>query len=259
MRLNRLFIAISFALAPVILDAQEISIGNDDNRPIEERIIYSNETTLHATLHTRGLGFGFKAGKIRSIYKTTNWEFEISYLRSQKQIQLLGPYFSSTSFVYGKLNDVLALRGGYEVENRIYGKPYWGGVELRWLYGFGGSLALLKPYYYAVVVAVPSSTGEYIQSTEYQTFDNHSQWIDIIGKAPFRYGFNEIKLRPGIYAKGGMCFEMGTSKTSAQSLEIGVVAEYFPQGIPMMADNPKDYFIPTLYLSFSWGSRYNNY
>ena len=259
MRLNRLFIAISFALSPVILDAQEISIGNEDNRPIEERIIYSNETTLHATINTRGLGAGFKTGKIRSIYKTTNWDFEVSYLKSQKQIQLMGPYFSSTSFVYGKLNDVLVIRGGYEVENRIYGKPYWGGVELRWLYGFGGSLALLKPYYYAVVIAVPSSTGEYVQALEHQTFENHSQWIDIIGKAPIKYGLNEIKLRPGIYAKGGMSFEIGTSKTRAQSIEFGGMVEYFPQGIPFMAENPIEYFIPTLYLSYSWGSRYNKY
>lgn len=259
MRLNRLFIAISFALAPVILDAQEISIGNEDNRPIEERIIYSNETTLHATLHSRGLGVGFKIGKIRSIYKTTNWDFEISYLRSQKQIKILGPYFSSTSFVYGKLNDVLVLRGGYEVEKRIFGKPYWGGVELRWLYGFGGSLALLKPYYYTVKVATPSSTGENIQVTDYQTFENHSQWIEIIGKAPFKYGLDGIGIRPGIYAKGGMSFEMGTSRLSAQSLEFGMVAEYFPQGLALMADNPNEYFIPTLYVSFSWGSRYNKY
>ena len=259
MRLNRLFIALSFALSPFILDAQEISIGNNENQPIEERIIYNHETTLHATIHTRGLGGGFKIGRIRSIYKTTNWDFEVSYLRSQKQIKLLGPYFSSTSFVYGKLNDVLVLRGGYEVENRIYGKPYWGGVELRWLYEFGGSLALLKPYYYAVMVATQSSTGEYVQTLEYQTFDDNSQWIEIIGKAPFKYGLNEIKLQPGIYAKGGMCFEIGTGKTRAQSIEFGVTVEYFPLGITLMADNPKDYFLPTLYLSYNWGSRYNKY
>ena len=259
MRLNRIFIAISFALSPFILNAQEISIGNNEDQPLEERIIYSNETTLHATIHSRGLGGVFKIGHIRSIHKTTNWDFEISYLRSQKQIKLLGNLFSISAFVYGKLNDVLVLRGGYEVEKRIYGKPYWGGVELRWLYEFGGSIALLKPYYYAVNVAAPSSTGGYVQALEYQTFENQSQWIDIIGKAPFKYGLNEIKVQPGIFAKGGMNFEIGTSKTRAQSIEFGVVAEYYPLGLPLMADNPKEHIIPALYLSYNWGSRYNKY
>lgn len=258
MKLHRFLIAVTFALTPVILDAQEIAIGNDDSRPLEERVIYNRETTLHATIHTQGLGVGYKYGIIRGIHKTTYWDFELSYLRSQKQISLMN-YLSPTSFVYGKLNDVLALRGGYEVEHRIYGKPYWGGVEVRWLYEGGASLALLKPYYYSVVVAKPTSTGEYDQVIEYQTFTDKDQWIEILGKAPFKQGLNEIKLRPGVYAKGGMVFEIGTSRLRAQSIEVGAVVEYYPQGIPLMAENPPSYIIPTLYLSYSWGSRFNKY
>ena len=256
MKLSRYLIAVAFALTPVILDAQEIAIGNDDNRPLEERIIYERETTVHATINTQGLGGGFKVGRIRGIHKTTYWNFEISYLRSLKQIKLMH-YFSSSSFVYGKLNDVFILRAGYEVERRIYGKPYWGGVELRWLYEGGASLALLKPYYYSVMVAKPTSTGDYEQVVEYQTFDNNSQWIEITGKAPFTQGINEIKFRPGVYVKGGLAFEIGTNSTRAQSIEVGAMVECFPQGIALMADNPLSRFITTFYLSYNWGSRYN--
>lgn len=258
MKLNRFLVAVTFALTPVILDAQEIAIGNDDSRPLEERVIYNRETTLHVTANTQGLGAGYKHGIIKGIHKTTYWDFEVSYLRSQKQIRLMN-YFSPTSFVYGKLNDVLTLRGGYEVERRIYGKPYWGGVELRWLYEAGASLAILKPYYYSVAVAQPTSAGEYEQVIDYQTFDNKDQWIEIIGKAPFKHGIDEIKLRPGVYAKGGIVFEIGTSRLKAQSIEVGAMVEYFPQGIALMAYNPLSYIIPTLYLSYSWGSRFNKY
>lgn len=257
MKLNRLFIAVTFALTPVITEAQDISIGNDDNRPIEERVIYNHETTIHATLNTQGLGIGFRLGKIQSILKTTNWDFEVAYLRSQKQIRLTN-LFSASSFIYGKLNDVFVLRGGYEVERRIYEKPYWGGVELRWLYGFGASVALLKPYYYTVVVS-DYSMGQLNEVVRYQTFENNTQWIDILGKAPFKYGLNEIKVRPGLYVKGGMSFEIGTSRIRAQSIEVGAQVEYFPQGIGLMAENPPEYVIPTLFLSYSWGARYNKY
>ena len=258
LKLNRFLIAVTFALTPVILDAQEIAIGNDDSRPLEERVIYNRESTLHATIHTQGLGAGYKYGIIRGIHKTTYWNFEVSYLRSQKQIRLMN-YFSPTSFVYGKLNDVLALRGGYEVERRIYGKPYWGGIEVRWLYGAGASLAILKPYYYSVVVAKPTATGTYEQTIEYQTFDNKDQWIEILGKAPFKQGLDEMRLRPGVYAKGGMVYEIGTSRLRAQSIEVGAMVEYYPQGLSLMADNPISYVIPTLYLSYSWGTRFNKY
>jgi len=258
LRFHRLFIAITFALSPVILDAQEISIGNDQDKPIEERILYNHETTLNATLNTQGLGVGFKTGRIKSIEQTQLWDFEFSYYRSLKQIPVINTsYFNYVSFIYGKLNEVFVVRGGYAEERRIYGKPYWGGVELRWLYGGGVSLGLLKPYYYSVSVATIDENGQYSMVVENQTFDNSSQWMEVIGKAPFSYGLNEIKLRPGVYAKGGLSFEIGSSKPRAQAIDVGVLAEYFPQGIAMMAENPKEYFLLTLYLSYRWGSRFN--
>lgn len=259
MRLHRLFIAITFALTPAITDAQEMVIGTDDDKPIEERIIYSRENMLHLTLHTQGLGAGYRSGNIRSIYNTTYWDFEVSYLRSLKQQKVSnGSFFSYSSFIYGKLNDMLVLRGGYCSEQRIFGKPRWGGVELRWMYGFGASLGLLKPYYYAVVIASEES-GVYKEVTDYRTFDDTSNWIDILGKAPFSYGLNEIKIRPGIYVKGGMDLEIGSSKTRAQAIEIGGMAEYFPQGVTLMAGNPTSYVFCTLFISYHWGSRFNKY
>lgn len=256
MKPHRLFIAVTFALAPLVLNAQEIAIGNDDSRPLEERILYSHESTMHITVHSQGLGVGYKSGIIRDIHKTTYWSFEVTYLRSLKQIRLMS-LFSTTSFIYGKLNDALALRGGYEVSRRIYGKPYWGGVELRWIYGAGAEVALLKPYYYSMIVAKPTSTGTYTQETEYGTFDR--DWIELVGRAPFKYGLKEIKFRPGIYAKGGIAFDIGASRTRVRSIEAGVMVEYFPQGIQLMAYNPTSYVIPTLFLSYRWGSRYNKY
>lgn len=258
MRFHRLFIACAFVLSPVILNGQEISIGADQDKPIEERIIYNHETTLNATIHTQGLGAGFKTGRIRSIERSTYWDFEFSYYRSLKQIPIINTsYFSMPTFIYGKLNEVFVIRGGYGGERRIYGKPYWGGVELRLLYEAGLSLGLLKPYYYVVSVIKQGLNGEYTIEVENHTFDDQAQWMEVIGKAPFSYGLNEIKLRPGIHAKTGLSFEIGNSKPRAQAIDIGAVAEYFPQGIAMMADNPKEYFILTLFLSYRWGSRFN--
>lgn len=259
LRLHRLFIAITFALTPAILDGQEVGIGSDTNKPIEERIIYNRENTMHVTLHTQGLGAGFSTGKIRSIYNTTYWDFDASYIRSLKQQKLSSGYlFSSSSFIYGKLNDLLVLRAGYSAERRIYGKPRWGGVEPRWMYGIGASLGLLKPYYYVVAVA-SNTSGQYEEVLEYQTFEDSNNWIDIIGKAPFKYGLDEIKFRPGVYIKGGMDLEIGASKARAQSIAVGGMVEYFPQGVRLMANNPTDYVFLTLFLSYHWGSRFNKY
>lgn len=260
MKLHRLFIAITFALSPAILDAQEIAVGSDEDKPLEERIIYTRENTAHVFLNTQGLGLGGRWGRIKTIERTTYWEFEVAYLRSLKQIKLVNPtLFSYNTFVLGKLHDAVTLRGGRGASHRIYGKPYWGGVELRWIYEYGFSLALLKPYYYIVAVAQQTGPNEYTQVIENQKWEDTSNWIEIIGKSSFKYGLNEIKLRPGIHAKGGMSFDIGTSRTRVQAIEIGAEAEYFPQGLRLMAENPPDYVFLTLYISYHWGSRFNKY
>ncbi len=260
MKLQRLLIAITFALSPAILDAQEVAIGSEEDRPLEERILYSRENTAFATLNSQGLGLGGRIGRIKSIETTTFWEFEAAYLRSLKQIKLVNTtLFSYSTFVFGKLNDAMTLRAGRGATRRIYGKPYWGGVELRWIYEYGASLALLKPYYYVVAMYQPTATGGVAEVIDNQKWEDTSNWIDILGKSSFKYGLNEIKLRPGVHAKGGMSFEIGSSRTRAQAIEMGAEVEYYPQGLRLMAENPPDYVFLTFYLSYHWGSRFNKY
>ena len=123
----------------------------------------------------------------------------------------------------------------------------------------------MKKIYFLLAIAIVaflsscSGGGEYEQVIDYDTFDHVGEWIEIMGRAPFKYGLKEIKFRPGLYIRGGMAFEIGSSRLRAQSIEVGATAEYFPQGLVLMAENPKAYLIPTLYLSYHWGSRYNRY
>ena len=59
MKLRRLLIAITFGLTPAILGAQEVAIGEQHDKPVEERVIYNHENAAHVTLHTQGLGAGY--------------------------------------------------------------------------------------------------------------------------------------------------------------------------------------------------------
>ena len=159
-------------------------------------------------------------------------------------------------YVYGKLNSVYALRFGYGNERRIYGKPYWGGVETRWNFEAGASLALLKPYYYYVVVYYPTSTG-YEEIVEEQTFDQKDQWVEIIGRAAFMKGVNQTKVSPGVHATMGLSFDFAKSRTKAQALNVDVIAEYYPLGVSIMDGQRNPWLYLTFMLSYDWGSRFN--
>lgn len=247
------------AACPILLHGQEIAIDSQNGTPIEEKLIYNHQNSFNIGIHSQGFGLGFKIGKIKNIYTTSNWETEFFTLNSLKEVRLLSGYASTLArpFVYGKLNTVFGFRFGYGQEKRIYGKPYWGGIELRWIYEGGVSLALQKPYYYYVLVYKGNPNIEYSEVIEERTFDDQSQWLDIVGKAPITKGFNEIRLSPGIQVKGGLSFDIGTSRTRYQAINFGVVAECYPMGVSIIDSQRDRRFFLTFFLSYNWGSRFN--
>ena len=256
----RLLLLALFGAYAMALSAQEIEIQNENDRPLEERLVFNHQNTLHAAIHTQGFGAGFKIGRIKSIYKTVNWEAEVVSLHSFKEIKTVNviEYFTRP-YVYGKLNDAFVVRFGYGQENRIFGKPYWGGIETWWTYEVGASLALLKPYYYYVTVFKPSGESGYVEVVEEQTFENHAQWLSIIGRSAFTKGLGETRLSPGAHASLGLSFEIGKQRTRVQAINVKAVAEGFPMGAPIMDGQRNKWFYLTLHLSYNWGSRFNKY
>lgn len=256
----RILMLALFGVPVVFLSAQNIGIQEDDNKPIEEKLVYLHQNSVNVAIHSQGFGAGFKVGKIKSISKTVNWEAEVVSLHSSKEIKTINmSEYYTRPYVYGKLNSVFVARFGYGQENRIFGKPYWGGVETWWTYEFGGSLALLKPYYYYVTIYQQSSDGSYQEVIEEQTFENSGQWQGIIGKAAFIKGIEKTKLSPGVHASIGLSFEIGKSRTRMQAINVKAVAEGFPLGVPIMDGQRNKWFYLTLHLSYNWGSRFNKY
>lgn len=247
-----LFLACAF-----LLPAQNIDIQSEDDKPLEERLIYTRQNTYNIAIHTRGFGAGVKFGKIKSIHLVRNWELGVLSLRSLKEIKTITiSEYNTRPFVYGKLNYAYVIRFGYGEERRIYGKPYWGGIETWWTYEAGVSMALLKPYYYYVLTYEPDGDGGYREKIDEQTFE---PGIDILGRSAFTKGIDETKVRPAIHASLGLSFEIGKSRLRAQYINIDVKGEYFPWGISIMESEQNKHFFLTFMLSYNWGTRFNKY
>ena len=240
-----------------LLPAQNINIQSENDKPLEERLVYSHQNTFKIALHSQGLGLGFKIGKIKTVNLTRNWFGEAVSLRSLKEIKTITiSQYTTRPFVYGKLNYAYVLRFGFGEDRLIYGKPYWGGVETRWTYSVGASLALLKPYYYYVIGYQPSASGDYVETIEERTFE---PGLNILGRAAFTKGLLETKVSPGVNASVGLSFEVGKARTRAQSIDVEVKAECFPIGISIMDSERKRRFFLTFMLSYNFGSRFNKY
>lgn len=228
---------------------------------VENLIIYSNEKYGHILAHSHGIGLGYRTGKNVNSFRTRLWTFEAVTLRSGKEVKILNPYWQNAKrYVYGKLNDVILLRAGYSNQYLLNRKPYWGGVELHWLYEAGLSTAVKKPYYLFVLKIVNASSSGITYEIVPSRFDDSSQSTeDIYGRAPFTKGLNEIQLVPGAYAKLGLNFEFGNVRKATNAAEIGVVLDFFPQTVNIMADSQDRIFFLNFYIAYAFGKRFNKY
>lgn len=229
---------------------------------LENKILYSRQRTYGIIAHNLGLGVQFRTGKRLSIFKTRMLEFEFVTTKSYKQVKMLNPYpTNARRFVYGKLNEGFFLRANVVWKKLLNRKPYWGGVEVRWMYGGGISLGIAKPYYLYVVYSVvtPNGQEEYQILTEQYNKEQQS-WDMIYGRAPFSRGISEITIHPGLYLKTGLNFEFGKNNTRIKAIEIGGSMDVVPFGMTIMAESGENQILfPSLFLNFSLGKRFNKY
>ncbi len=226
---------------------------------VENKILYNKQYTYGVTLHNLGLGVNFRTGARKSIFTTRMFELEFVSMRSYKQVKLVNPYFvNSRRYVYGKYNDAFFFRAGFIWKKLLNRKPYWGGVEVRLLYGGGLSVGIAKPYYLYIIEDISGNGTQFVLKEEQYNPEQHSSTI-IYGRAPFATGLGEITLHPGAYLKAGLNFEYGTNSTAIKSLEIGACVDLLPTGLSIMANNTNQIVFPGLYLNINFGKRYNKY
>jgi hypothetical protein len=225
---------------------------------VSDNILLTQEHSFYGFIHSNGWGFGFRKGLNRDYFKKQMFEVEFLEMRSSKETKSINPnYYGSKSFYYGKLNACYIVRSGVGYQYLLNQKPYWGGVEVRGFIYVGGEIALAKPIYLKVVTSSGSGPNV-VYDLVTKRYDPTTQSPDLIyGKASFFKGINQIKPYPGLYAKAGVNFEYGSYNTKTTIVEAGVIIDYQPKAVPIMAFIKNPNLIPTVYISLHFGKRYN--
>lgn len=236
-------------------------ISSNPNEYKEDKpLLYKHEYNIGFMPHTSGWGFNFKRQWHLTGYKKRMMEYDFTVMKHPKEVRSLNPYFENTkSFIYGKLNYVMVLRGGYGFQKVLFGKADRGAVEVRMVYSGGASLGLAKPIYLEILKQDPNgSPFEYFTQTEKYNPEVH-QLSDIFGRSSFFKGFSEIRFHPGLYVKLGLVFEYSPVDDDVKAIETGIVAEGFPDDIEIMAFNKANPGFVNFYLNFIFGKKWNSY
>lgn len=217
----------------------------------QQRIFYRNERTFGLSLNSNGFGISYREGKRLDFLNKSIIDVDFNIIKHPKEIKLSNPYVQTGgSFVFGKENEMYSLRGSLGHQHEIFKKMDLGGVAIRYFYSGGASLALAKPIYYNVLYYTPGSTYEIRQ-------EKFSEEIDgpefIYNKASYFKGFNEIKVYPGLFVKGGFNFEYSKEDKIIHSLELGAAFEAYTNKLPIMATDDNSAFFLTLFVSYRIG------
>jgi hypothetical protein len=226
---------------------------------IDKSILYTKEKAFYFILHNEGWGIGYRKGKHLSYKKTRFIEGEIVDMSHPKETKTENPYFGDAhTFVYGQLNSVYIIRGGIGYKKMLNDKPYWGGIQLSYVYTAGISLGLARPKYLYIINMIPNSNDFYLSL---ERFDPSKHFLDdnIYGGGPLLKGFESVKPYPGIYGKFGFNFEFGEYDEKIRAIEVGTTFDYYFAQIPMMAFNKYPNYFLTLYINIQFGKRYNIY
>jgi hypothetical protein len=216
----------------------------------QPKVFFRNEKSFAIVLNTDGYGFSYRGANRIDYLNKRLFEIEGGSFKHPKEYKQQTLYNQGGSFKYGKINWPFYFRIGLGHQHEIFKKADLGGIAIRYFFSGGPVLAMYKPIYYSIIYPLPGN--EYIIKEE-KFKPGITQPQDIYSKASFFKGFNEIKLVPGLFAKGGFNFEYSKEDKIIHAIEVGAQINAFSNTIPIMAssDNKNIYF--SLFVSYRFG------
>jgi hypothetical protein len=220
----------------------------------EGNLSYVKQNGFGIQLRTNGYGFFYEIGRRVSQRYTNTYSIELSEIKNPKEEKVGGAEnFFGNPYVYGKVNNFYQAKLGFGKQYIFGQKGNKNGVAVIGLAQGGVSVGLAKPYYINIESPSGRKTIKY-DSPDSSNFLAANSFGNTTG-AGFTKGWNELKVKPGLYAKTGLRFDFGRYNESVQAIEIGLSLEYYFQDVQLLALNEPQRLFFQGHLAFVFGRR----
>lgn len=217
----------------------------------QDKIFYRDESSVAVMFANNGVGIGYIYGKRIDFFNKKLYEINVYNIRHKKEVKVTNQYYGSgKSFVFGKENLPINFNIGIGKQKKLFKKRDVGSVAIEYFYTYGGSVVLLKPIYYDVLVPIGPNS---IEVKEEKFSSSVHSAIDIYGKSSFLKGISETQFVPGAYMKFGMSFEFSQKEKFVHALDAGICLSAYIKEIEIMSniDNPQLFF--NIFISYRFG------
>jgi hypothetical protein len=210
------------------INAKPISRNNSKPKPL------INEYSLGISFTNIGSYISFRKYKSDDNFELNKGFYvNIGQIKSEREISISGikssqdPGIGVSSFIYGKINNLLNIQTGYSISKRISGILENSNVIISGFGDFGLSIGYLKPYYLSI--ARSNASGYYGKDEKYSD-SNAVQFLDksyIYAKSPFSVGLSEGKFQLGVNSKVGLQFKYLPTRYAGILIEMGLMTDAF--------------------------------
>jgi hypothetical protein len=162
--------------------------------------------------------------------------------------------FSGSRFTYGKENYLFVVRPQYGRELTLFQRTADEGISINAIFAAGPSLGIIKPYYVEVSEG-QNRTRTVPASSLNMRPGQPGTGGQAIGSGGFFRGFGESKFTVGANVKAALNFELSAFRNNTTGLEIGFLAELFPQKITIMSGGEARAFYSSGYVTLFFGTK----
>ncbi|MCX7696957.1 MAG: hypothetical protein N2Z72_04590 [Bacteroidales bacterium] len=247
----RTLLLIIFLICYFLVSSQEKGITGD-----EIGYVYRDEWDAGVFIHSNGFGASFYLARWTSYRTRNSFELQYTHFKHPEETKRKNIYQTDNakSFIYGKLFYVNSLQIGIDRCITFNEKPYWGGIDVRWFWSGGGQIFWLVPVYVEILHKSTTSSFSYITVERYDP-EKHTL-EDIYSRDSFWTGFSKSKIYPGAYVKMGLSFDFSHTTNRARLLETGMMLNFSPIPIKIMAHSPSQNIFLNAYLKLLMGKKY---
>ncbi len=217
----------------------------------DRSVFFRKETIFQPRISTNGYGIGYMSAKKRTIDKYVYWQINISEIKHRKEIKGVNPkYPSQGEFVFGKVNHMYPVSFIYGMHKKIVLKNNRKAIGLRYYFGAGPSVALLKPVFYQIeLVYSQDSSRVFIDQfdPDYHNVNNikeRSSWFT---------GIDETGASPGLLIEAGAMVDFSRKPKRIQGVSLSAGLYYFILPAEVLAGDSQRRLYFGFNLGYVWG------
>lgn len=238
-------------LVVALLISKAILLNAQDDRSI----IMRKEVLWTPGISTNGYGIGYVSAKKRTLNSYFFWKISLNEIKHRKEIKGVNPrYPNQNQFIYGKVNHVypIGLRAGFQ--RKIIIKQNRRAIGIRYFYGLGVELAILKPAFYQIELVYSQDSSVVITDQ----FDPGLHNVNNIKeRSSWFKGIDMLNVAPGGSLEAGVIVDFSRRQGKINGVGLSGVLQSFVLPVEVLAGEPNRRFYFGFSLSYVWGKYYD--